>query len=166
MARALMTALVLIPLFLAAAQSPDVPERQLERIAEDFITLASQSWADFNVCDHRSKADNKRAFLQKSFGKELFPASMSVTWKELQVSEEGASSALHLGIVAVTFQDPEKASEVHSRLSATERPYLKNTKISTRYKSLLRKSTVFIIYSETFHHETLQRFFAAVSLPP
>jgi hypothetical protein len=166
MARALTIALVLIPILFAEARSPDGPERLLEQVAEGFIALASQSWSDFSVCEHRSKSDDKRAFLHKSFGRELFPASASIAWKELQTSEEGASSTLHLGLIAVTFQDPKEAIGVHTRLTAAKHPYLKNTKILTRYKALLQGSTVLIVYSETYLHEALQRFFTAVALPP
>lgn len=165
MGRALATAFVLLPLMLAEARSPDGPERLIERVAADFISTASQSWTDYRVCEHRSKSDNKRAFLRKSFGKKLFPASARVDWKELQVSEEGASSSLHLGLTAVTFQEQREAAAAHAQLSTTAQPYLKNTKILTQYKALLHGSTVLIVYSETFSHEVLQRFLAGVSLP-
>lgn len=163
MGRALAAALVLLPLMLAEAQSPGGPERLLERIAAEFISTASQSWKDYRVCEHRPKVDDKRAFLRKSFGKKLFPASARVDWKELQVREEGASSSLHLGLVAVTFQEQREAAAVHAQLSAAAQPYLKNTKILTQYKALLQESTVLIAYSETFSHEVLQRFMAGVS---
>jgi hypothetical protein len=165
MTRALAAALALAPVFLAAAQGRDEPGRLIERVAADFIDAASQPWSDFSICEHRSKTDDTRAFLHKSFGKGLFPASASVNWKELQVGEEGASSSLHLGLVAVTFREQSEAIRAHSRLQAAEEPYLKGTKILTRYKALLRGSTVLIIYSETFSHEALQRFFATLALP-
>lgn len=165
MARALAIALVIIPFFLAAAQSHDEPGRLLERVATDFIATASQSWSDFRVCEHRSKTDDKRAFLRKSFGKELFPANANIHWKELRVSEEGVPTSLHLGLIAVSFQAPKEADGAHASLAAAEQPYLKNTKILTQYKALLHGNTVLIVYSESFSHETLQRFFAAVALP-
>ncbi|WPB74136.1 hypothetical protein KYC5002_34530 [Archangium violaceum] len=117
------------------------------------------------VCEHRSKTDDKRAFLRRSFGEGLFPASASVRWKELRVSEEGASSSLHLGLVAVAFQEQAEAAGVYARLTAAEQPYLKKTKILTQYKALIRGRTVLVVYSETFSHEALQHFFASVTPP-
>jgi hypothetical protein len=166
MSRALATAFVIIPLFLATAQGHDTPERLVERTASEFTDVVSQSWSNFRVCEHRSKTDDKRSFLRKSFGKALIPASASVHWKELRVGEEGASGSLHLGLVAVTLQEQGAAAGVHTHLMAAEHPYLKGTKILTRYKPLIRGNTVLILYSETFSNEAVQRFFEAVALPP
>jgi hypothetical protein len=165
MARAFATALVLVPLFLAAAQGHDEADHLIERVAAAFIDGASQSWSDFRVCELRSKKDDKRAFLHKNFGKELFPDSASVKWKELRVNEEGASGSLHLGLVAVTFREQGEAARAHTQLTGAEHPYLKKAKILTQYKALIRENTVLVVYSETFSHKALQRFFAAVTLP-
>lgn len=165
MAGAFATALVIVPFVLAVAQGPDEPSRLMERVAEDFIGEASKPWSDFRVCEHRSRVDDKRSFLRKSLGEELFPSTARIAWKELRVSEEDASSSLHLGLAAVTYQSEKEANKVHTLLKAAEQPYLRNTKILTQYKALLRGSTVLIVYSETFRHEALQRFLTALALP-
>lgn len=93
------------------------------------------------------------------------PASASVDWRELNVSEEGATTSLHLGLIAITFSTPDEATQLYTRLSGVEQPYLKNTVVLTQYKALLRAKTVLLLYSETFVHETLVRFFAGAKLP-
>jgi hypothetical protein len=155
----------------AAAEPPSppapglfAPPKLLEHVEEDFIAVASQSWTDFKVCDHRSKTDDKRSFLRQSFEAAL-PATAQVHWKELSVSEAGASSSLHLGLVAITFPTPDEAAPLYNQLSNAEQPYLRNTKILTQYKALRRANTVVLIYSETFLQEALVRFFATVQLP-
>ena len=166
MTRALVTALILAPLFSSVAQGLEGPERLMGQVASDFIGIASRSWQDFSIREHRSKTEDKRAFLSKSFEKELFPAGASVGWKELHVKEEGAFSSLHLGLIAVTFQDQKEATRVHARLAATKQPFLEGTKILTRYKAMLYGNTVLILYSETFSHQALRDFFATVTLQP
>lgn len=166
MIRVLVTTLILAPLLSASAQGGAGPERLMAQVASDFIDAATRSWQDFDVCEHRSKTEDKRAFLSKSFGKELFPASASVSWRELHVREEGASASLHLGIIAVTFQEQAEAAKVHARLMAAKEPFLEGTKILTRYKALLRTNMVLILYSETFSHQALRDFLAMVALQP
>jgi len=164
MTNVLVTALILVPFVGAAAQGTEGPERLIEQAASAFIDVAAQSWEDFSVCEHRSKTDDKRVFLSKRFGKELFPLSATVLWKELTVSEAGAASALHLGLIALTFQDQKEAVETHTRLTTGKEPFLRGTKILTQYKALVHNNTVLILYSETFNHKKLRDFFATITL--
>ncbi|MBM7112510.1 hypothetical protein [Archangium primigenium] len=167
MTHSIVAALLLLPLLVTAApRQEDSASALLDQFAADFIETASRSWSDYRVCEYRSKTDDKRDFLGRSFGRDVFPANAHIRWKELQVSETGDSRSLHLGLVAVTFQDPAAANRVYAQLAAEPQPYLLKTKIRTRYKALIRGDSVVILYSETHGHESLKRFFEAVDKLP
>lgn len=131
-------------------------------VKEKFVAHSSLYWVNFQVCEVYSKNYDKRAFIASTLGVEYISEAKTIDWKEIFIREEGASSGLHLGVVALEYPDEKIAIKKHKLATSDNSKFFDNTIILTKYTALRRNNVVIFLYSETFLDDKLKSFFEQI----
>lgn len=131
-------------------------------VKKKFVAHSSLYWDNFQVCEVYSKNEDKRAFIARTFGGEYISEAKTIDWKEIFIREEGASSGLHLGVVALGYPDEKIATKMHKFATSDNTKFFDNTIILTKYTALRRGNVVIFLYSETFLDDKLKSFFEQI----
>lgn len=131
-------------------------------VKKKFVAHSSLYWDNFQVCEVYSKNEDKRAFIARTLGGEYISEAKTIDWKEIFIREEGASSGLHLGVVALGYPDEKIAIKMHKFATSDNSKFFDNTIILTKYTALRRGNVVIFLYSETFLDDKLKSFFEQI----
>ncbi|RLC16858.1 MAG: hypothetical protein DRI57_10635 [Deltaproteobacteria bacterium] len=131
-------------------------------VKEKFVAELSSDWDNFQVCEIYSKNDDKRAFVEHSFGKKYISEVNILDCKEILIQNQGTSSGLHLGIIALGYPDEKIAIKNYKLVTSNDSKFLANTIILTGYTALRRSNIVVLLYSETFLDEKIKSFFKQI----
>ena len=134
----------------------------VENVKEHFVDSIARDWASFEVCEHRSPRDDRKAFYSKAL--ELAPNSLQrvVAWREVTVRAAGESHSVHVGVAELEFATAALA-QTFAQPGKDGPRYLAASKILTRYVVLQKERTALIIYSESHARPAVGKFLDAAA---
>lgn len=135
----------------------------VENVKEQFVDAIARDWDAFEVCEHRSPRDDRKAFYTKVL--ELKPGSLQrvTAWREITAHQGVEKYSAHLGIAELQFATVDSAKSFGQAARSGPR-YLAESKILTRYVVLLKERTALVIYSESHVRPEVGKFLDAAAV--
>lgn len=149
----------LVALFACASPANSSP---VENVKEHFVDSIAKDWASFEVCEHRSPRDDRKAFYSKAL--ELAPNSLQrvVAWREITLRAAGETNTVHLGVAELQFATAASAQSF-AQPAKNDPRYLAASKILTRYVVLQKERNALVIYSESHARPAIGKYLDAVA---
>jgi len=129
------------------------------QIVEDaFIDAIAGKWDSFEVCEHRSRGENRAPFFATALDQEPNAIGKVIEAKDIVVRENSGDRGFHLGVVELEVPTMEVAERLQAPQLTGEKRFFAGTKILTRYVSLKKDRRVLVVYSETNTYAQVNHF--------